>query len=34
MTSFLDFAGIMLCEANSAGQKFEAKIAKNIKKWI
>ena len=34
MTSFLDFAGIMLCEANSAGQKFEAKIAKNINKWI
>lgn len=34
MTSFLDFAGIILCEANSAGQKFEAKIAKNIKKWI
>ena len=34
MTSFLDFAGIMLCEANSAGQKFEAKIAKNVKKWI
>ena len=34
MTSFLDFAGIMLCESNSAGQKFEAKIARNVKKWI
>lgn len=34
MTSFLDFAGIMMSEANSAGYKFEVKIAKNIKKWV
>lgn len=34
MTSFLEFAGILLCEANSAGQKFEQKIASNIKGWL
>lgn len=34
MTSFLEFAGILLCESNTAGQKFEQRIAKNVKKWI
>lgn len=34
MTSFLEFAGIFFCESNAAGQKFEQKIARNVKKWI
>lgn len=34
MTSFLEFAGILISESNSAGQKFETQIAKNVKKWI